>query len=244
MNKSVALITGASRGIGCASAIQLAKDGFEVVINYHTGHDAAKRVRDLIIDGGGHATLRPFDVANHDEVEEAVKELTMSVGPIRVLVNNAAIIRDELLMQMPVSAWHQVINTDLNGVFYCTKATVRFMAGNRHLRKRIINITSIAAEMGNVGQTNYCAAKAGVIGFTKALARELAPMGITVNAVSPGVIDTTAISHLSLDNIVRTIPLRRIGSPEEVAHAVSFLASEQASYITGQVLRVDGGLLM
>ena len=168
----------------------------------------------------------------------------VTVEPIQVLVNNAAVIQDYLLMQMPDSAWDQVINTDLNGVFYCTKAVVRFMAGKRHLRRRIINITSVAAEMGNVGQTNYCAAKAGVIGFTKALARELAPMGITVNAIAPGVIDTEAIRHLPLERVVQRIPLRRMGHLEDVAYAVSFLASEKASYITGQVIRVDGGLLM
>jgi 3-oxoacyl-[acyl-carrier protein] reductase len=244
MHKPVALITGASHGIGRAVAIQLARDGFGIVINYHTKQVAAEAVCDLIISEGGHATVRKFDVTKQEEVEEAVKDLTRTVEPIQVLVNNAAVIQDYLLMQMPDSAWDQVINTDLNGVFYCTKAVVRFMAGKRHLRRRIINITSVAAEMGNVGQTNYCAAKAGVIGFTKALARELAPMGITVNAIAPGVIDTEAIRHLPLERVVQRIPLRRMGHLEDVAYAVSFLASEKASYITGQVIRVDGGLLM
>jgi 3-oxoacyl-[acyl-carrier protein] reductase len=244
MDKPVALITGASRGIGRAVAIQLARDGFGVVINYHTKQVAAEALCDLIINEGGHATVRRFDVTQQEEVQEAVKDLTKTEGPIQVLVNNAAIIQDHLLMEMPDSAWHQVINTDLNAVFYCTKAVVRFMTGKRHLRRRIMNITSVAAEMGNVGQTNYCAAKAGVIGFTKALARELAPMGITVNAIAPGVIDTEAIHHIPLEKIVQRIPLGRIGHLEDVANVVSFLASERAGYITGQVIRVDGGLLM
>jgi 3-oxoacyl-[acyl-carrier protein] reductase len=244
MDGRLALVTGASRGIGRAVAIQLARDGLRVVINYHTNREAAAAVRDLIISEGGQATVRGFDVAVQQEVEAAVKELTKAMGAIQVLINNAAIIDDHLLMRMPDAAWHQVINTNLHGVYYCSKAIVRSMAGKRGPGRRIINITSIAGEMGNMGQTNYCAAKAGVIGFTKALARELAPMGITVNAVAPGVIDTDAIQHLPLDRVVKEIPLKRIGRPEEIAYAVSFLASEEAGYITGQVSRVDGGLLM
>lgn len=244
MEKPIALITGASRGIGRAVAIRLARDGYAVLINYHTNQEAAEAVRDLIVAEGGQAVVRRFDVAKRHEVEEAVKELTRTAGPIQVLVNNAAIIQDKLLMQMRDEVWHRIIDTNLHGVFYCTQAVVKAMAGKRRPGRRIINITSISGEKGNVGQGNYAASKAGVIGFTKAMARELAPMKITVNAVSPGVIDTEVTKHLPIDELVKEIPLRRVGQPEEIAHTVSFLASELAGYITGQVIRVNGGLLI
>jgi len=246
MDKPIALITGSSRGIGRAIAIQLARDGFGVVINYHTNQAAAEAVRDLIITEGGQAVVRRFDVSKQEEVEEAVKELSRTEGLIQVLVNNAATIEDHLLMRMPDEAWHRVINTNLSGVYYCTKAFLRSIAGKRRTGRRIINITSIAGEVGNVGQANYAAAKAGVIGFTKTLARELAPLGITVNAVAPGAIQTEAVKHFPLppEVLAKKIPLGRIGRPEEVAFVVSFLASERAGYITGQVIRVDGGLLI
>ena len=244
MDRPIALITGASRGIGRAVAIQLARDGFAVVINYHTNQEAAEVVRDLIKDEGGQAIVRRFDVARQPEVEEAVQELTKTEGPIQVLVNNAGSIRDHLLMRMPDEDWHQVIDTNLNGAYYCTKAVVKSLAGKRLPGRRIINITSVVGEMGNTGQTNYAASKAGIIGFTKALARELAPMGITVNAVAPGFIETDAVKHLPVKELIKSIPLGRAGQPEDVAQVVSFLASERAGYITGQVIRVNGGLLM
>jgi 3-oxoacyl-[acyl-carrier protein] reductase len=244
MGEPIALITGASRGIGRAIAIQLARDGYKVVINYHTNRQAAEAVQRLVLDEGKQALLQPFDVACQPEVAEAVKTLTKAEGPIRVLVNNAAIIQDHLFMRMPDEAWQRVIDTDLHGVYYCTKAVVQSMAGRRQPGRRIINLTSVAAETGNIGQANYAAAKAGVIGLTKTLARELAPLGITVNAVAPGAIDTEAIQHLPLVEFVKMIPVGRIGRPEEVAWAVSFLASELAGYITGQVIRVNGGLFM
>jgi 3-oxoacyl-[acyl-carrier protein] reductase len=246
MDKPLALITGSSRGIGRAIAIQLARDGFRVVINYHINREAAEAARDLIIGEGGQAVVRKFDVSNQEEVEEAIKELTRTEGLVHVLVNNAATIQDHLLMGMPDEAWHQVINTNLNGVYYCTKAVLRSIAGKRRPGRRIINIASIVGEVGNIGQANYSAAKAGIVGFTKTLARELAPLGVTVNAVAPGAIETEAVKHFScpLEELIKGIPLGRIGRPEDVAYVVSFLASERASYITGQVIHVNGGLLM
>lgn len=237
------MITGASRGIGRAIAIQLAADGYRVVINYRSNQQAAEALHDLIEREGGAAIVKGFDVARQQEVEAAVRELTQSVGPIQVLVNNAGIIEDHLLMRMPDKAWRDIIDVDLHGSYYCTKAVVRTWAGMRRSGRRIINITSIRGENGAVGQTNYAAAKAGVIGFTRALAHELAPLGITVNAVAPGIIDTDATRHLPLEEMAKEIPLGRLGRPEEVAHMVSFLSSGRASYITGQIIRVDGGLL-
>lgn len=240
----MALVTGASGGIGQAVSLRLARDGFGLVIHYHTRRDVAEKVRDRVVAGGGEAVVRGFDVANAEEVETAIRDLMASEGPVRVLVNNAATVRDHLLMRMPHDAWRTVIETNLTGVYHCTRAVVRGMAGKRHPGRRIINITSVVGEMGNIGQANYAAAKAGLIGFTKALARELAPLGITVNAVSPGLIATEMTGPLPLEKLTTRIPMGRVGQPEDVAHVVSFLASEEAAYITGQVIRVNGGLLM
>jgi 3-oxoacyl-[acyl-carrier protein] reductase len=215
-----------------------------VVVNYHTDREAAEAVRDSIRDEGGQAIAKGFDVTKPWEVEAVVNEILKTEGPIRILINNAGCIRDHLLMRMPDDDWHRVIDTNLHGAYYCTKAVVKSMAGKRLPGRRIINITSVMGEMGNAGQTNYSASKAGLIGFTKALARELAPMGITVNAVAPGFIETDVVKHLPLRELSKKIPLKRLGHPEEVAHVVSLLASERAGYITGQIIRVDGGLLM
>jgi 3-oxoacyl-[acyl-carrier protein] reductase len=178
-------------------------------------------------------------------VEEAVQELTHTLGPIQVLVNNAAVGYFHMLMWMPDEAWHEIINTDLNGVYCCTKAVAQTWAGKRRSQRRIITMTGAAGEAGYVGSTHYCAAKTGVIAFSKALARELAPMEITVNVIAPGFIATEeSLCRLPVEKWVANIPLGRIGQPEEVAYAVSFLVSERASYITGQVIRVSGGRIM
>jgi 3-oxoacyl-[acyl-carrier protein] reductase len=247
MDSPLALVTGSSRGIGRAVAIRLARDGYRIVVNYRSNQEAAEAVGRLIQSEGGQVIVSKFDVANQEETEQAVKGLVRSEGPIHTLVNNAGISQDYILMEMPSDAWHHVINTDLNGVYYCTKTVLRTMAGKRRPDRRIVNISSIVGEKGGIGLTNYAAAKAGIIGFTKALAREVAPLGITVNAVAPGYIDTDLMKHLppqTLYDLLKSIPLGRIGLPEEVASVVSFLASPNAGYITGQVIRVDGGYWM
>lgn len=243
MGGEIVLVTGASRGIGRAIAIRLAGDGYFVIINYHTNKTGAEEVNHIITSRGAHSIVQGFDVAARDEVEQVIKKLTKELGTIGVLINNAMIIRDKPLMGMSYEDWDDVVATDLTGVYNCSRAVVRTWAGKKQAR-RIINITSVLGEMGNAYQTNYCAAKAGIIGFTRALAKELGPKGITVNAVAPGVIATDSTSHLVMDQWLKHIPLGRVGQPEDVANLVSFLISKRASYITGQVIRIDGGLCM
>jgi len=241
----VAIVTGASRGIGRSVAISLAKAGAIVVINYAGNVSAANEVKDLIEAAGGQGILMQADVANDEAVELMVKQTMDSFGRIDILVNNAGITRDNLLMRMKEGDWDAVMNTNLKGVFMCTKAVSRVMMKQRY--GRIVNMTSVVGLTGNAGQSNYAAAKAGVIGFTKSMAKELASRGITVNAIAPGFINTDMTSTLPEQvkaEYVTKIPAGHLGSPEDVAAAVVFLVSDSSNYITGQTLNVDGGMVM
>ena len=241
--QKVALVTGGSRGIGRAIALRLAAEGAYVVVNYAKNREAAEEVVSSIEKAGGRARVSGFDVSDFDTVQEEIENLVTELGGIHILVNNAGITQDTLIVRMKKEDWDNVMTTNLNGVFNCTKAVARIMIKQR--QGRIINLTSVVGEMGNSGQTNYAASEAGIIGFTKAAARELASRAITVNAVSPGFIETDITQNLT-DEIrkqyIDKIPLQRFGSPEDVAGVVSFLASDEASYITGEVLRVNGGI--
>lgn len=239
----IALVTGASRGIGRAIALQLAEAGAKVVINYASSAEAAAELVSAIEAAGGEAWGHQANVAEEAEVEAMVKAVLDREGRIDVLVNNAGITRDGLLMRMKTVDWQSVIDLNLTGVFLCTRAVSRSMLKARS--GRIINITSVVGLMGNPGQANYSAAKAGVIGLTRGSAAEFASRGITVNAVAPGFIATDMTKDLNPEPIVAAIPLARLGQPEEVAGAVRFLAADPAAaYITGQVLQVDGGMVM
>ncbi|SFM69164.1 3-oxoacyl-[acyl-carrier-protein] reductase [Thermodesulforhabdus norvegica] len=241
----VAVVTGGSRGIGRAVALGLAKAGMDVVINFRSNKDRAKEVAGEIEKIGRKAYLFPFDVSKEEEVKEGFRAILEQCGRVDVLVNNAGITADNLTVLMKPDEWHAVIRTNLNSVFFCSQAVIKPM-----LRKkwgRIINITSVIGFIGNAGQANYAAAKAGIVGFTKSLARELASRNITVNAVAPGYIETDMTAELPDDmkkNLLSQIPMGRTGTPEDVAAAVRFLASDEAAYITGQVIHVNGGMFM
>ncbi|GAA0331552.1 3-oxoacyl-[acyl-carrier-protein] reductase [Bacillus carboniphilus] len=240
-----ALVTGASRGIGRAIALGLAKEGANVVVNYAGSEAKANEVVDEIKTLGVQAFSIQGNVSNPDDVQNMIKETVDQFGAIDILVNNAGITRDNLLMRMKEEEWDSVIDTNLKGVFLCTKAAARPMMKQR--AGRIINISSIVGVSGNPGQANYVAAKAGVIGLTKTSAKELATRGINVNAIAPGFITTDMTDQLPEDvkaEMLKQIPLGKLGNPEDVAKAVVFLASEDSSYMTGQTLHIDGGMVM
>jgi 3-oxoacyl-[acyl-carrier protein] reductase len=243
LKDKVAIVTGASRGIGKAAALALVSQGAKVVINYARSSEAAEATVKEITDAGGEAIAVQADVSQSAEVDNLIKATLDKFGRIDVLVNNAGITKDTLLLRMKPEQWQAVIDLNLTGVFLCTKAVSKTMLKQRS--GRIINIASVAGQMGNPGQANYSAAKAGVIGFTKTVAKELANRGITVNAVAPGFIETDMTHDLKSDDIIQFIPLGRYGKPEEVAGTIRFLASDPAAaYITGQVFNVDGGMVM
>ncbi|MDD3472231.1 MAG: beta-ketoacyl-ACP reductase [Syntrophaceae bacterium] len=245
LNGKTAVVTGASRGLGRHIAVSLANYGAFVIVNYKGSESMAKATLEMILSSGGQGMIRKFDVASAQEVETSISEIISERGSVEILVNNAGLARDGLLGRMKISDWNDVIATNLTGTFntcrYLSKSMIRNRSG------RIVNICSVAGEVGNGGQVNYSASKAGIIGFTKALARELAPRNILVNCVSPGLIKGgmgDLLTEKQAEAIVQHVPLGRLGDARDVCAAVVFLCSEMANYITGQVIRVNGGLYM
>ncbi|NLK01368.1 MAG: 3-oxoacyl-[acyl-carrier-protein] reductase [Clostridia bacterium] len=240
-----ALVTGSSRGIGRAIAIRLAQEGAAVGINYNSNKEAAVEVLNEIQGFGGKAALFPGDVADGPGMAEMTKKIKNEFGGLDILVNNAGVTRDGLLLRMKEEDWQRVIETNLTGVYNCTKAALRYIL--RSENPSIINISSVVGQMGNAGQSNYAAAKAGIMGFTKSMARELASKGVRVNAVAPGFIETDMTSVLPdrvKEKMLENIPLGRLGKPGDVANLTLFLASPNSKYITGQIINVDGGMVM
>jgi len=237
----VALITGASRGIGKEIALELSNLGAEVIINYSSSDEKAEKVVNLIKKSGGKDHKLKFDVSREDSVSSDFEEIIKINGSIDILINNAGITRDGLLMRMKSEQWDDVLNTNLKGVFLCTKYASKFMMKKRS--GSIVNISSVVGIIGNPGQANYSAAKAGVIGFTKTCAKEFASRGINVNAIAPGFIETEMTEKLNTEDILKVIPLGKLGSCSQIANLVSFLVSSEAgNYITGQTISIDGGM--
>jgi 3-oxoacyl-[acyl-carrier protein] reductase len=239
-SKQIALVTGASRGIGRAIAVRLAETGRHVFINYHSNEDAAHATLQALEDVGGSGELARFDVADQVAAESAVNEIIERYGRIDVLVNNAGIRDDMLMVWMEQENWAKVINTNLTGFYNVSRMIVKNMLHERF--GRIVNISSTSGQSGMAGQVNYSASKAGLIGASQALAKEVARRGITVNVVAPGFVETEMLTDMPLKEIAKTIPAGKIGKPEDVAAAVVFLCSHEASYITGQVIGVNGGV--
>ncbi len=243
LDDKIALVTGSSKGLGKAIAIRLAEKGVRVAVNYNTSPDAAGEVVKAITDAGGSAIAVKADVSNLDQVVAMVKHVEEELGAVEILVNNAGIINDQLLMRMSDEAWQQVIDINLNGTFYCTRAVLRNMVRARW--GRIINIGSVVGMRGNPAQTNYSASKAAIMGFTKALAKEVATRNITANVVTPGYFETETTAILTDEQKaywLNAIPQGHFGEVDDVAHMVTYLADEKAKYITGQVISVDGGM--
>jgi 3-oxoacyl-[acyl-carrier protein] reductase len=239
----VALVTGGSRGIGRAVAVSLARAGHAVALNYLSRGDEAKETLTLVEEVGGEGVVVRCDIGDPDEVQRGFAEIEEALGPVGVLVNNAGVRADGLMLGMSDDAWERVLRTNLSGTFYCCRRALKSMLRTRW--GRIVNISSVAGLRASPGQANYSAAKAGIIGLTKTLAKEVASKGITVNAVAPGLIATELVTDIAgdrLDRWIDEIPLRRRGTPEEVAHTVTFLCSEEAAYVTGGVFVTDGGL--
>ena len=241
MSEKLALVTGASRGIGKACALELAKAGYDIIVNYAGNAEAAEKTVQEIKALGVDAAAYKFDVSNKEEVDKNVAEIIEKYGRIDVLVNNAGITRDGLFMRMSAENWNAVINTNLSSAFFVSQPVVKVMMKQRN--GAIVNMASVVGVSGNAGQANYSAAKAGLIGLTKTLAKELGSRGIRVNAVAPGFINTDMTKDLDTSKFTDFIPLKRLGEPEDIAKAVKFLAVD-ADYVTGQVLEVDGGLII
>lgn len=245
LQNKVALVTGGSRGIGAAISKELAKEGAKVVLTYHNNPEKAQQVLDEIKNSGGDGRILKADAGSFSDAQNTVDFILNEFGSLHILVNNAGITKDNLILRMSEQDWDEVINTNLKSVFNYSKAAVKQMMTQRE--GKIINISSVVGIIGNAGQSNYVAAKAGVIGLTKSLAKELASRNINVNAIAPGYIETDMTSKLSETQrqaVLNLIPLKRVGKPEDIAKVVVFLASDDANYITGQVFCIDGGMVM